>query len=59
MGKLFKEFEQINYWISRKYGGTGTGLSISKKSVQLNGGKIWAKSSFGGGRAFALSLPQS
>ncbi len=57
MGKLFKEFEQLDPGISRKYGGTGLGLAISKKLVELHGGKIWAESRYGEGAIFAFTLP--
>ncbi len=57
MGKLFKEFEQISAGISRKYGGTGLGLVISKKLVELHGGKISAESRYGEGSTFTFLLP--
>ncbi len=57
MGKLFKEFEQLNPGISRKYGGTGLGLAISKKLVELHGGRIWVESRFGEGSTFTFTLP--
>ncbi len=57
MGKLFNEFEQVSFGISRKYGGTGLGLAISKRFVELHGGKIWAESTFGEGSTFTFMLP--
>ncbi len=57
MGKLFREFGQVNPEISRNYGGTGLGLAISKKLVQLHGGNIRADSRYGEGSTFTFTLP--
>lgn len=57
MEKLFKEFEQLDKGTSRKYGGTGLGLTISKKLVELHGGKIKIESKYGEGSTFAFSIP--
>lgn len=57
MKKLFKEFEQLESGISRKYGGAGLGLAISKKLVELHGGKITITSEFGAGTKFIFFLP--
>ncbi len=57
MKKLFKEFEQLESGISRKYGGAGLGLAISKKLVELHGGKITVSSEFGVGTIFTFFLP--
>jgi len=57
MGKLFKEFEQINPEITRKYGGTGLGLAISKKLTELHGGTIMVESRYGKGTTFTFMLP--
>ena len=57
MGKLFKKFEQISAGITKKYGGSGLGLLISKKLVELHGGTIMAESEFGKGSTFTFLLP--
>ncbi len=45
--RIFKPFEQVETSTSRKYQGTGLGLSLSKNLVELHNGGIWAQS---GGR---------
>lgn len=57
MGKLFKEFVQLDPGVSRKYGGSGLGLAISKKLVELHKGNIWAESKYGEGSTFTFLLP--
>ena len=50
--KLFQSFEQADTSITRKYGGTGLGLIISKKLTEMMGGKIDVKSEYGKGTTF-------
>jgi len=52
VGKLFKSFSQADTSTSRKYGGTGLGLTISKKLSELMGGEIGVESEHGRGSIF-------
>ncbi len=54
--RLFSAFTQADSSITRKYGGTGLGLVISKKIVEAMQGKIWVDSEKGKGSTFAFEL---
>ncbi len=56
--KLFRSFEQINTRRASKQEGTGLGLSVSQKLVELMGGQIEVKSTFGAGSEFFFTLKQ-
>ena len=55
--KLFTRFYQVDASTSRKYGGTGLGLYISKTIVDALGGKIWIDSEVGKGTTVHLLIP--
>lgn len=55
LGKLFKSFSQADASTTRKYGGTGLGLVISKKLVELMDGEIWVESEYGKGTRFCFT----
>jgi len=54
--RLFDPFEQAETGTSRKFGGTGLGLVISKRIVELMGGKIWIESELGKGARFIFTI---
>ncbi|KQP22871.1 response regulator [Pseudorhodoferax sp. Leaf267] len=54
--KVFESFTQADSSTSRKYGGTGLGLTICRHLVTLMGGRIWAESQPGQGSAFQFVL---
>jgi PAS domain S-box-containing protein len=53
---LFQSFTQVDAGISRKYGGSGLGLTISKQLVELMGGQIEVSSAHGQGTCFSFGL---
>lgn len=57
MGRLFKPFEQESASTARKHGGSGLGLSITKKLTEMMGGSIQVKSTQGKGSVFTVDIP--
>jgi signal transduction histidine kinase len=58
LARIFNPFEQVEGSTSRKYQGTGLGLALTRRMVELHGGAIWAES--GGaekGSTFKLAIP--
>jgi PAS domain S-box-containing protein len=57
LGRIFQEFEQADGTSTRKHGGAGLGLAISKRIVTAMGGSIGAASEFGSGSKFHFEIP--
>ena len=54
---IFQPFQQADTSISRRYGGTGLGLTISSQLVQMMGGKLSVESQLGQGSLFSFHIP--
>ncbi len=59
LDKIFEPFRQGEEILSRKYHGTGLGLTIAKSYTELLGGYMWVESEIGHGTTFYLTLPYS
>jgi len=55
--KVFEEFRQINGAANRPYEGTGLGVPLSKRLIELHGGRMWLESAVGQGSTFYFTVP--
>ena len=59
LNKIFDKFYQVDATTSRKYSGSGVGLTISKNIIEKHDGKIWVESELGKGTTFCFTIPKA
>jgi len=55
--KIFDEFQQADSSVTKDKGGTGLGLTIAKRIVEMHGGRLWVESELGQGSTFSFMVP--
>ena len=59
LDKVFDEFRQLDAPLHKRHGGTGLGLALSRRFVELHGGRMWVESELGEGSRFYFALPRT